>query len=83
MTDALVLTDDQGRYYLVARAPWEPVPVPPTHTAALEAALHAGDASGFLSDADAAVTRLRLVGAVHLPPTVADLLADRPPVERP
>ena len=83
MTDALVLTDDQGRYYLVAQAPWEPVPVPPAHTAALEAALRAGDAGRFLSDAAAAVTWLRLVGAVHLPPAVADLLADRPTVARP
>ena len=76
MTDALVLADEQGRYYLVAQPPWHPVPVPPDHTAALEAALQAGDASSFLSDAGSAFAQLHLVGVVHLPPTVADVLAD-------
>ena len=78
MTDALVLTDDQGHYYLVARAPWEPLPVPAAQTAALEQALRATDAAGYLSDHASPAARLRLAGIVQLPAALAATLAATP-----
>ena len=78
MTDALVLTDGQGRYYLVACAPWEPLPVPAAQTAALEQALDATDAAGYLSDQTSTSAQLRLAGIVHLPAALAAALAATP-----